>query len=212
MYIKLRSFLSKILKKARLSSIRYSTVDPTSKIESGTSFFESTMDRYSFCGYDCDIYHTNIGCFTSIANQVVIGGASHPMNWAGMSPVFYAGRDSINTKFSEYLLDTPPNTTIGNDVWIGRSAIILSGVNVGNGAVVGAGAVVTKDIPAYAIVAGNPAKIIRYRFDENIIHALENINWWHLDKNELSKSAKHIKDPHKFVAAIQSLRKKQNNF
>lgn len=195
--------IAKALKKARFSSVRDSKIHPTSKIESGTSFVASTMDRYSFCGYDCDIYHVTIGGFTSIASNVVVGGARHPMEWVGMSPVFYAGRDSVKAKFSEHKLDNPPMTFIGNDVWIGRSAIILSGVKVGDGAVVGAGSVVTKDVPSYAIVAGNPAKLIRFRFEATVIHELEKIMWWNFTEAQLAEFAKHIKDPDDFIDAIQ---------
>jgi acetyltransferase-like isoleucine patch superfamily enzyme len=183
-----------MLKKSRLSSISNSYIDSSSKIESGTSFVSSIMDRYSFCGYDCEILHASIGSFTSIANHVVVGGIDHPMEWAAMSPVFYAGRDSIKKKFSKHLLTPAPKTIIGNDVWIGRSAVILSGVRVANGAVVGAGSIVTKDVPAYAIVAGNPAKII------------ESTRWWELNDLELSNVACYIRDPIKFGLAVQALR------
>ncbi len=207
----IKFIISKSLKKARLSSVRYSDVHSTAKIESGTNFRSSNIGRYSFCGYDCEIYYANIGSFTSIANQVVIGGANHPMDWAGMSPVFYAGRDSISKKFSEYELDVPPETLIGHDVWIGRSAILLSGVSVNNGAVVGAGSVVTTSVPAYAVVAGNPAKIIRYRFDENIINELEKINWWNLEDEEIQEISREIKDPLKFIEAIKALQTQITN-
>ncbi len=70
------------------------------------------------------------------------------------------------------------NVVIGNDVWIGANAIILPGVNIGDGAVIGAGTVVTKDVPPYAIVGGNPARVIKYRFDENTINTLLKIKWW----------------------------------
>lgn len=202
----LQFIIAKLIKKARLSSIRSSHVHPTSKIESGTSFVVSSMDKHSFCGYDCDIYRATIGRFTSIANGVIIGGARHPMEWVGMSPVFYAGRDSIKAKFSEHVLEPPPQTLIGHDVWVGRSAIILPGVKVGNGAVVGAGSVVTKDVPAYAIVAGNPARLIRYRFDTSVIEALSNIEWWNYPETTLEELSKYIKDPHKFISVIQEQR------
>lgn len=195
--------IAKTLKKARFAAIRNSKVHPTSKIESGTSFVASFIDRYSFCGYDCDIYHTNVGSFTSIANNVVVGGARHPMEWVGMSPVFYAGRDSVKAKFSQHPLDNPLKTLIGNDVWIGRSAIILSGVNIGNGAVVGAGSVVTKDVPSYAIVAGNPAKLIRYRFETSVIEELERIKWWTFPEEQLAGLANYIKDPGLFIDLFQ---------
>lgn len=199
----IKSAFAKTLKKARFSAIRNSKIHSTSKIESGTSFVASFMDRHSFCGYDCDFYHANIGSFTSIANNVVVGGARHPMEWVGMSPVFYAGRDSVKAKFSQHSLDNPPKTFIGNDVWIGRSAIILSGVNIGNGAVVGAGSVVTRDVPSYAIVAGNPAKLIRYRFETSVIEELERIKWWNFSETQLLELAKYIKDPAKFIDGIQ---------
>lgn len=162
-------YLSKIFKKSRLAAIKNSVVAPSAKIESGSSFVNSTMARHSFCGYDCEVVSADIGGFTSIANGVVIGGARHPMEWVGMSPVFYRGRDSVRAKFSQHELQGPPRTKIGNDVWIARSAIVISGINIGDGAVIGAGSVVTKDVPAYAVVAGNPAKFIRYRFDEETI-------------------------------------------
>lgn len=181
--------------------MRQSKIHSTSKVESGSSVYYSSFDRHSFCGYDCDLYYAEIGSFTSIANQVVIGGARHPMEWVGMSPVFYKGRDSVKKKFSLHPLDPAPITSIGHDVWIGRSAIILSGIAVGNGAVVGAGSVVTKDVPPYGIVAGNPAKLIRYRFDKEIVENLEKIRWWELDDHTLDDLARHIRDPNLFISA-----------
>lgn len=190
---------SKFMKKIRLSSIKNSQIDPTSKIESGSNVLFSKMGKYSFCGYDCEIICAEIGMFTSIASGVVIGGARHPMEWAGMSPAFYVGRDSIKKKFAKHELPNPKITTVGNDVWIGRSAILLSGISIGDGAVIGAGAVVTKDVPAYAIVAGNPAKIIRYRFDLQIINKLQEVRWWDMPEYQLKNAACLIKDPVKFI-------------
>ena len=201
MFDKFKLLIAKGLKKARLSSVRYSYIHSTSKIESGTSFISSSLGKYSFCGYDCDIQGCNIGNFTSIASQVVIGGENHPMNWVGMSPVFYAGRDSIKKKFSEHARSSVHKTIIGNDVWIARNAIVLSGVIVGDGAVVGAGSIVTKDVPPYAIVAGNPAKIIRYRFNKNIIKGLQLSQWWNWEDLKLEKFVTHIKDPVMFIKA-----------
>lgn len=206
----LTTIWAKILKKIRLSSIQNSVVHPTAKVESGSSVFHSSMDRHSFCGYDCDIFHAEIGRFTSIANNVVIGGAKHPMEWVGMSPVFYQGRDSVRKKFSEYPLEKPAITLIGSDVWIGRSAIIISGVSIGDGAVVGAGSVVTKNVPAYGVVAGNPAKLLRYRFEEDIRFNLENIKWWDLDEVILADLAEYVKDPEKFIDAYKKLTVNKN--
>jgi acetyltransferase-like isoleucine patch superfamily enzyme len=176
--VKVERLLYKLLKKLRFRAVQSGSVHPTSKLESGTLFYHATMDRHSFCGYDCDIQHADIGGFSSIANRVVIGGGRHPMEWVGMSPVFYAGRDSVKAKFSEHTRESVKRVVIGHDVWIGHSAIVLPGVEVGNGAVIGAGAIVTRSVPPYAIVAGNPARVLRYRFDEDTVRRLEATRWW----------------------------------
>ena len=84
------------------------------------------------------------------------------------------------------------NVKIGNDVWIGIGATILSGVNIGDGAVIGASAVITKDIPDYAIVAGNPAKVVRMRFDANQISTLKRLRWWEWKKPKIEAGMEFI--------------------
>ena len=100
-----------------------------------------------------DIYYITMA-FLSIANNVVIGGGKHPINWVGMSPVFYKGKDSVKAKFSSYEREKPLVTSIGHDVWIGRNAIIKGGVKIGNGSVIGMGSIITKDVLPYSIVGG----------------------------------------------------------
>ncbi len=202
-YFKLTRFISIFLKKLRFSAVHASIVHDSSKVESGTIFFHSKMQRYSFCGYDCEIFHTDIGSFTSIANGVICGGGRHPMEWVAMSPVFYEGRDSVKTKFSNHKRDSVKPIVIGHDVWIGRSAVVLSGVNVGIGAVIGAGSVVTKNIPPYAVVAGNPARLIRYRFSENIIQRLLCTSWWELPDERLRELGQYFNDVEKFLEIIE---------
>ena len=87
--------LSKVIKKIRLYSIKNSTIDKNSKIESGTNFINSSMARHSFCGYDCSIINTEIGAFCSIASNVKIGGVAHPVHFASTSPVFLSHKDSV---------------------------------------------------------------------------------------------------------------------
>lgn len=192
-------FFSIIQKKTRLSSVKNSLVHGTSKVESGSVFYNSSMDKHSFCGYNCEIVNTEIGCFTSIANNVVSGGGRHPMEWVSMSPVFYKGRDSVKAKFSEHNRRGVKKVVIGNDVWIGHSAILLQGVTVGHGAVVGAGSVVTKSVPPYAIVAGNPAKIIRYRFTDEIIKGILLSSWWDMPDDDLKKMGQYFTDVELFL-------------
>lgn len=128
-----------------------------------------------------------IGKYCAIADDLRIRPRDH-----------FTGFPNIQVSFQRKyglpeLMTTKNNgigVNIGNAVWIGDSVMILSGVNIGNGAVIGAGSVVTKDIPSYAIAAGNPAKVIKYRFNEKIISQLEGINWW--DWNEDKIKANHL--------------------
>lgn len=93
--------------------------------------------------------------------------------------------------------------TIGNDVWIGANTIILpSCKNIGNGAVIAAGSIVTKDIPQYEIWGGDPAKFIKKRFSDDIIEKIEASRWWEIDRSELSKFAKYFNDPEEFLTHL----------
>ncbi len=193
---------SKMLKKLRGSAIINSSIHRTSKVESGSHIVNSTMDRYSFCGYDCKIINCNIGSFCSIADGVIIGGAMHPIEWVSTSPVFYYGKDSVKKKFAEYERPADKTTTIGSDVWIGDRAIIKAGVKIADGVVIGMGSVVTKDIEPYEIWAGNPAKFIRKRFDEETIARLLELKWFNLDDEAILKYAQAIRNPEEFINKI----------
>lgn len=196
----LKYLWAKAFKKLHGKAIKNSTIHPTSKIEAGSEIVNSTFDKHSFCGYNCEISNCSIGSFTSIANNVVIGGGMHPMDWVGMSPVFYEGKDSVKAKFSEHKRVNPLRTVIGNDVWIGRNVLIKQGVNIGSGAVVGMGSVVTRDVEPYSIVVGNPAKLIRKRFDDNMVAALLHIAWWDMPEEQLKKYAAYFNNPQKFIS------------
>ena len=199
----IKTILSKILKKLRFCAIRNSNIHKTSKIESGSNIVNVIMDRYSFCGYDCEIINTEIGSFCSIANNVVIGGAMHPIAWVSTSPVFYDGRDSVKMKFSSFQRPEDKKTIVGHDVWIGEGAKIKQGVTIGTGAVIGMGAIVTHDVPPYAIVGGNPAKIIKMRFSEDVVKGLLETKWWLLSNKELIEKASFITTPEKFIQSFK---------
>jgi len=131
----------------------------------------------------------DIGSFCAIAPGVLfICQADHP---TGTASNFGLQNQILMTKTIEQYLQTKGPIVVGNDVWIGARAIILSGVTIGNGAVVAAGSVVTKDVPPYAIAAGNPARPISYRFSVETIEAMQRIRWWDwpLEKLKLEKAA-----------------------
>lgn len=195
----LKYVLSKIIKKSRLPSISKSIVDKTSKIHSGTSFINSSMARHSYCGYDCNILNADIGSFCSIANNVSIGGVAHPVHFVSTSPAFLSHKDSIKAKFARHHYLPKTKTLIGHDVWIGEGAFIKAGVSVGPGAVVGMGSVVTKDVPPYAIVAGNPARLIKNRFSDEVIQSLLKTEWWNKGDAELAHIGKYVDSPEKFI-------------
>ena len=186
---------SRLLKKLRGSAITDSVIDPTSKVESGSTIVRSRFDRHSFCGYDCTFIDCEVGAFCSIASRVTAGGARHPMEYVSTSPVFLSHRDSVKTKFSCHSYDLRIKTTIGNDVWVGENVLIKSGVTIGHGAVVGMGSVVTHDVPPYAIIGGNPAQLIRMRFRPEVVAALLAMQWWDLPDEDLLRLAPQFTDP-----------------
>ncbi|SDY98328.1 CatB-related O-acetyltransferase [Pseudomonas sp. NFIX28] len=194
-------FFSRVLKKARGKAVIDSSIPSTSKVESGSTVLGTTFGAYSFCGYDCTFIKCEVGRFCSIASKVVVGGARHPMEYVSTSPVFLSHKESIKTKFSRHEYHWQPRTVIGHDVWIGEGVYVKGGVTIGVGAVVGMGSVVTKDIPPYAIYAGNPARLIRYRFSEAVIAALLKSQWWEYSDEELRAVAPDFNYPETFLKA-----------
>lgn len=191
----------KVFKKIlRGKCITGSDVDATSKIHSGCSIVNCRIGRYSYVGYDCELINCTIGAFCSLASNIHIGGAEHPLDWVSTSPVFQNVRHSgPDYKFANLQLPPSSRTIIDNDVWIGVGAIVKAGVHIGNGAVVAAGAVVTKDVEPYSIVGGCPARHIRYRFEQDMIQELQKTEWWNMSDDELKELGHYINSPELFV-------------
>ena len=135
-----------------------------------------------------ELHHvSSIGRYCSVARNVTIGQdrKSHPLSWL----TSHTGLVGLRQKFggaSPHQLGVA-QTTIGHDVWIGMDVLILEGVHIGTGAVIGAQSLVSKDVPPYAIVAGSPAKVIRYRFDQPTIDGLLASQWWNMSMSELAE-------------------------
>ncbi len=201
--MKISYYWAKFFKKIQGKAILNSVVHKSSKIEAGSAVLNSIMDKHSFCGYYCEINNAEIGSFCSISNHVIIGGGMHPINWVSTSPVFYKGRDSVKTKFSEFERENQKRTIIGNDVWIGARVMLKQGVTIGHGAIIGMGSIVTKDVAPYSIVAGCPAKEIRKRFDPLIIERMLLSEWWKIPEQKLKNAAKYIKNPEVFLKFIE---------
>ncbi|MFB0823677.1 CatB-related O-acetyltransferase [Chromobacterium violaceum] len=152
---------------------------------------DSSIGKFTFINHDSIIYpHVSIGRYCSIARGCEIGAANHPTSFLSTHTFQYHG--AYFPRYPEYKTMERINwrshreTKIGHDVWIGAQVVIPAGVSIGNGAIIAANSVVTKDVPPYAIFGGCPAKLIRYRFQEETIRKLEAIKWWELDPPQLS--------------------------
>jgi acetyltransferase-like isoleucine patch superfamily enzyme len=140
----------------------------------------------------------NIGKYCSLADNIsLIAGGEHDKNWISTYPFI----EIWKLKQLEYKKKPryKGNIEIGHDVWIGNNVVILSGVNIGHGSVIGAGSIVTKDIDCYTIAAGNPAKEIKKRFDEEVIRDLLDIQWWHWTTERLIRGFTYIDDVKMFI-------------
>jgi acetyltransferase-like isoleucine patch superfamily enzyme len=158
------------------------------------------LDEYSYIAPNALINDTEIGKFCSIGPNFCCGFGIHPTNGISTSPMFYSTKKQNGITFSKFdkIKESLP-ISIGNDVFIGINVTVLDGVTIGNGAIVAAGAVVVEDVPAYAIVGGVPAKIIKYRFSDEIIKKMEASNWYHADDLVLMDVEKHFFDIDSFL-------------
>lgn len=207
-------------REARVLKSPYIRLGAGAKIIKSNIIDHLTIDTDS-CINKCDIgQYFGLGCFSYVANteigryctfgaRVSIGAFSHPTNWLSIHEFQY--RDTANI-YGSSILDggvniAPPNATtnIGCDVWIGDNACVRAGVSLGHGAIVGLGAVVVTDVPPYAIVVGNPARILRYRFSKEIIASLVRLQWWELEMTYLKGI--DFSDVNGAMAAVEEIRK-----
>lgn len=150
---------------------------------------DSQIGDFSYVGINATIGFSKIGKFCSIAHNVYIGGFDHEYTKVTTMPMF---------RFKQMAAGGRPEPAytefchVGNDVWISAGAQILHKASIGDGAIVGAGAVVTKNVPPYAIVAGVPARIIKYRFSPEMIERLLKVRWWDWPKEVIDENAEWI--------------------
>lgn len=178
------------------------SVDPTARVKDtrlgeyvyiGARCFvaESELGDYSYVVNDSNIIYTTIGKFCSIAAHSRINPGNHPMwraalhHWTYRSLSYGLGVDD-DEEFFEWRREH--RVELGNDVWIGHGVVVLPGVKIGIGAGIGAGAVVTKDVPPFAIYGGVPAKLIKYRFPEKVQEKLLELNWWDWPRERLRET------------------------
>jgi len=149
---------------------------------------DTVLDDYGYAMGGSQIAHANIGKFSNIATGVRINPSNHPWWRATLHHFTYRSRSygfALEDDAEIFSWRREDSVTIGHDVWFGHNAIVMPGVTIGNGAAIGSGAVVTKDVPPYAVVVGVPARVIRFRADEATIATLEKIAWWNWSHAEI---------------------------
>jgi len=166
------------------AKVKNSTLKYYSRLKDYTELYSSTLGEYSYISQYSIVNKSIIGKFCSIANGCYIGLWEHNREVTTHSFYLYEHSGNFVDGYKNYDKDNI-ETIIGNDVWIGANSVILKGVSVGNGVIVGASSVVTKDIPDYAIVVGNPARVIKYRYSKEDIEWLLNLKWWDFSRSRL---------------------------
>ena len=152
----------------------------------------ATVGKYTGFNADCHISRATIGSFCAIGARNGLNPFNHPIDWLSTHEFQYHPKAfDWMEEYREFdRLERTPDMfhypTFGSDIWTGHNVNVMGGVSIGHGAIIAAGAVVTRDVPPYAIVAGLPAKIIRYRFDEKTIERLLAVRWWDFDLPKLS--------------------------
>lgn len=221
--VKFKSFARKILykffpefkslKNQKSTDIIYDTyIGDNCKIYPKVRLKKTIIGSYSYIAENSYLHNTIIGKFCSIGPNLFAGAGLHPTNGISTHPMFYSTQKqngltlSKRDKVKEFL-----PIIIGNDVFIGMNVVILDGVTIGDGAVIGAGSVVSKDIPPYAIAIGNPIRIIKYRFEDEVIDKLLKIEWWN-KKLDLELIENCFFDIERYLKIISKGNDKKYNF
>lgn len=183
-----------------MADIKNTTIGNYNTFNSNVNINNAKIGDYTYVGANSELSNVTIGKFCSIAPRVKIGLGIHPTDMISTSPIFFSTRKQCQITFSDKnYVEEYGNVTIGNDVWIGYGAVILDNVSIGDGAIIAAGAVVSKDVEPYSIVGGVPARLIKKRFDDETISNLLKMKWWNYDIKWLNDNAQFFAKSKTFI-------------
>lgn len=185
------------------ATVRRSELGAWTDVGAHCSVSESTLGDYSYLAGHVSMVWTDVGKFTSIAAQTRINPGNHPtwrvtQHHSTYRRIQYGFGEAEDEAFFQWRKDH--RCVIGHDVWIGHGVTVIAGKKIGTGAVIGSGAVVTKDIPPYAVAVGVPARVIKYRFPDEVIEQLLDSAWWDWDRATLVERFDELLDLEAFVA------------
>lgn len=194
---------------ANSSKITQSQLGHHVVIHESVKLEKTTIGNHTYVSSNSSVLNAEVGHYCSIGQAVDIGLWRHPSKrFVSTYPAFFTSNnvgchESFVTESS--FNESPRNTTIGSDVWIGNNVIVPGGINIGSGAIIAAGSVVTKDVPPYAIFGGNPASLIRYRFSTAEIDFLLELKWWYWSEEHILNRAEYFGS----ISTLKAAMKKQ---
>ena len=173
------------------AKVQQSSLGRYTEVGAGCTVSHSSLGDYSYCVSNTQIAYSRIGKFANIAAHVRIYASMHPMERASLHHFTYRSADYFEGEendqdFFDWRASTP--ISIGHDTWIGHGAVIMPGITIGNGAIIGSNAVVTKDVAAFAIAVGVPARTIKQRFSDDVASRLDAMAWWDWSHEQLHQA------------------------
>lgn len=223
MFRKIKHKIQQILWKRKMERVNYCIIEKGAYVDrncilegrnrftKGTKLFSCKVGKATYFNTGTELHYVSIGRYCSIGSNVKAIIGRHPTSeFVSTHPAFFstskqAGFTYVKeNKFEEYLyVQDHYSVEIGNDVWIGSDVRVIGGITIGDGAIIAAGALVIKNVPPYAIVGGVPARIIRYRFDNEQIQKLLQIKWWDRDDEWVIKHSECFENIDKFFIEVE---------
>lgn len=195
--------------------VRESTLGAWTAVGARTTIAESSLGDYSYVVNDASIVYSQIGRFCSIAAHTRLNPGNHPLAKAALHHFSYrtVSYDLGEEDDAEFFAwRRAKQVRLGDDVWIGHGAVVLPGVSIGTGAAVGASAVVSRDVPPFAVVSGFPARLLYWRFEEKVREGLLRIGWWNWPREQLRAAMADFRKltAEAFVEKYEALRNETN--